>query len=67
MNIELKKVYRQSDEKFISLLNKVRVNKAQPEDLNELNKNYIPNFTPNDTDGYITLATKRDIVDATNL
>jgi len=67
MNIELKKVYRQSDEKFISLLNKVRVNKAQTEDLNELNKNYIPNFTPNDTDGYITLATKRDIVDATNL
>jgi len=67
MNIELKKVYRQSDEKFISLLNKVRVNKAKTEDLNELNKNYIPNFTPNDSDGYITLATKRDIVDATNL
>jgi len=67
INIELKKVYRQSDEKFISLLNKVRVNQAKTEDLNELNKNYIPDFTPNDTDGYITLATKRDIVDATNL
>jgi len=67
MNIELKKVYRQSDEKFISLLNKVRVNQAKTEDLMELNKNYIPNFTPNDNDGFITLATKRDIVDATNL
>jgi len=67
MNIELKKVYRQSDEKFISLLNKVRVNQAKSEDLIELNKNYVPNFSPNDTDGYITLATKRDIVDATNL
>ncbi len=67
MNIELKKVYRQSDEKFISLLNKVRVNQAKTEDLLELNKNYLPNFTPNDNDGYITLATKRDIVDATNL
>ncbi len=67
MNIELKKVYRQSDEKFISLLNKVRVNQAKMEDLNELNKNYSPNFTPNDNEGYITLATKRDIVDATNL
>jgi len=67
MNIELKKVYRQSDEKFISLLNKVRVNQAKTEDLNELNKNYSPNFTPNDNDGFITLATKRDIVDATNL
>jgi len=67
MNIELKKVYRQSDEKFIALLNKVRINQAKMEDLNELNKNFIPDFTPNDTDGYITLATKRDIVDATNL
>jgi len=67
MNIELKKVYRQSDEKFISLLNKVRVNQAKSEDLLELNKNYLPNFTPNDNDGFITLATKRDIVDATNL
>jgi len=67
MNIELKKVYRQNDEKFISLLNKVRVNQAKTEDLVELNKNYIPNFTPNDNDGFITLATKRDIVDATNL
>jgi len=67
MNIELKKVYRQSDEKFISLLNKVRMNQAKMEDINELNKNYVPNFTLNDTDGYITLATKRDIVDATNL
>jgi len=67
MNIELKKVYRQSDEKFISLLNKVRVNQAKTEDLLELNKNYLPNFTPNDNDGFITLATKRDIVDATNL
>ncbi|MDD4970091.1 MAG: DEAD/DEAH box helicase [Paludibacter sp.] len=67
MNIELKKVYRQRDEKFISLLNKVRVNQAKQEDLLELNKNYTPNFTPNDTEGYITLAAKRDVVDATNL
>jgi len=67
LNIELKKVYRQNDERFISLLNKVRVNKAKAEDLTELNKNYIPDFAPDDKDGFITLATKRDIVDATNL
>lgn len=67
MNIELKKVYRQSDEKFISLLNKVRVNTVKPEDLAELNKSYYPGFTADDHEGYITLATKRDIVDATNL
>ena len=67
LNIELKKVYRQKDEKFISLLNKVRTKQAQIQDLQELNKSYAPNFSPNQNENYITLATKRDIVDATNL
>ena len=67
LNIELKKVYRQKDERFISLLNKVRIKQAQLADLQDLNKCYAPNFTPNNDEGYITLATKRDIVDATNL
>ena len=67
INIELQTVYRQSDPKFVSLLNKVRVKQANAEDLHELNKNYIPDFTSVDNDGYITLATKRDIVDATNM
>ncbi|SFM77791.1 UvrD-like helicase C-terminal domain-containing protein [Flavobacterium succinicans] len=67
LNIELKKVYRQTDEKFISLLNKVRTKSAQLEDIQELNKSYSPNFIPNQNEDYITLATKRDIVDATNL
>jgi len=67
LNIELKKVYRQKDEKFISLLNKVRTKQAQIQDLQELNKSYAPNFSPNENENFITLATKRDIVDATNL
>lgn len=67
LNIELKKVYRQKDEKFISLLNKVRTKQAQIQDLQELNKSYAPNFSPNEHENFITLATKRDIVDATNL
>jgi len=66
LNIELKKVYRQKDEKFISLLNKVRTKQAQVQDLQELNKSYAPNFSPNGNENFITLATKRDIVDATN-
>ena len=37
MTIELKKVYRQSDTFFLSLLNKIRENKADDEVLNELN------------------------------
>ena len=67
LNIELKKVYRQKDEKFISLLNKVRTKQAQIQDLQELNKRYTPNFLPNENENFITLATKRDIVDSTNL
>ncbi len=67
LNIELKKVYRQKDEKFISLLNKVRINQAQLQDIQELNKSYAPNFSTTEDENYITLATKRDIVDATNL
>ena len=34
MTIELKKVYRQSDTFFLSLLNKIRENKADDEVLN---------------------------------
>lgn len=55
--IELKKVYRQSDEDFINILNNVRDNKIDQHTLDILNSRYIPNFTPKDSDGYITLTT----------
>lgn len=67
INIELQKVYRQKDDNFISLLNKVRTKKTQLQDLHELNKSFDPNFNPDGKQNYITLATRRDIVDATNL
>ncbi len=57
VSIELKKVYRQSDEKFISLLNKIRNNCLDAEGLSELNKRYIPGFAQQDHEGYITLTT----------
>lgn len=44
--IELKQVYRQNDPYFLSLLNKVRENKADEQTLAELNQRYIPNFHP---------------------
>lgn len=55
--IELKQVYRQSDERFLSILNKVRANKVDAETLALLNSRYIPNFQPPKGDSYIQLTT----------
>lgn len=55
--IELTKVYRQNDSTFISLLNNIRENRFDEETLNSLNQRYIPDFAPDDQQGYITLTT----------
>lgn len=57
VTIELKHIYRQSDQVFINLLNKVRENKIDSEVLDELNKRYIPGFDTESDGGYITLTT----------
>jgi len=57
ISIELKHIYRQSDIKFINILNKVRENIIDAETLEELGKRHIPNFNPSDDEGYITLTT----------
>ena len=57
LTIELKKVYRQQDEQFISLLNQIRENKASEETLQALNQRYIPNFVPPKESNYIRLTT----------
>jgi hypothetical protein len=53
--IELKHIYRQSDDTFINLLNKVRDNKIDAEALALLNSRYDANFSPKDEEAYITL------------
>lgn len=55
--VELKTVYRQQDLSFISLLNKIRENKATDENIAELNKRYILGFTPDKNSDYIRLTT----------
>ncbi len=55
--IELKHIYRQSDDVFIRLLNKVRENNIDNQSLEDLNKRYIPGFNPGNDEGYITLTT----------
>jgi tRNA uridine 5-carbamoylmethylation protein Kti12 len=57
MTIQLKKIYRQSDEIFIRLLNKVRNNQIDEDVLRELNRRYQPDFdiTAQGEAEYITL------------
>ncbi|HAN78915.1 MAG TPA: helicase [Bacteroidales bacterium] len=55
--IELKKIYRQSDELFINMLNSVRNNLVTASLLESLNERYIENFEPRDDEGYIRLTT----------
>ena len=56
VTINLKHVYRQKDEKFIGLLNKIRDRKLDDEAINLLNSCYKPDFKGDD-DNYIILTT----------
>ncbi len=57
ITILLEKVYRQSDQKFLDILNLVRNNKIDQQNLDELNKRYIPGFIEKEAEGYIILTT----------
>ena len=64
--IELKKIYRQSDDVFIDLLNNIRNNCCTPGDLEKLHEYYQPGFTPGKDDGYITLTSHNARADTIN-
>lgn len=64
--IELKKIYRQNEQEFIDLLNRVRVSQVNANDFSALNAKYNPTFSGNGSD-YIILATHNNIVNETNL
>lgn len=57
VTLELKTVYRQSDGRFLELLNKIRENCADERVLEELNSRYQPGFHPRKEEGYIRLTT----------
>lgn len=64
--LELTKIYRQKDDLFIDLLEKVRHNKTSFADLNLLHDHYKPGFLPDKADNYITLTTHNYKADSIN-
>jgi tetratricopeptide (TPR) repeat protein len=66
VQIELKRVYRQSEGAFLELLDKVRLNMASHSDINMINSRFDPSFNVPASELFITLATRRDAVDYIN-
>ena len=62
--IELQKVYRQESRHFLRLLESVRLNEIDRDDLDDLNERWIPDFT--DTEGFITLSARNATADRIN-
>lgn len=60
--IELKKIYRQTDSRFINMLDRIRVNQVTSEDFSTLNSRVGSDSGKKDNDLGITLATRRDVV-----
>ena len=64
--VELNHIYRQNDEDFIGILNQVRNNKLDKQSADLLNQRFLPDFEPEDKDGYITLTTHNSQADEIN-
>ncbi len=64
--IELQRVYRQQDDRFLAMLNKIRENRADDATLAELNRRYRPGFVPPRDGDYIRLVTHNSQAQAVN-
>lgn len=62
--LELRKVYRQDNRHFLRLLDAIRLNHADQDDLDELNDRYEPNFESEEL--YITLCARNATADRIN-
>jgi ATP-dependent exoDNAse (exonuclease V) alpha subunit len=63
-HLELRKVYRQDSRHFLRLLEAVRLNTVDFDDLEDLNERHEPGFST--TDGYITLCARNATADKIN-
>jgi len=67
VTIELQHIYRQSDNRFIKLLNRVRENRLDRATLDTLNSRCVSgSISDHDTTGYITLCSHNRQADAVN-
>ncbi len=66
VTVELKHIFRQSDQEFIEILNRVRDNRLDQYCLQALNQRFIEGFSPTDDQGYITLTTHNRIAESIN-
>jgi ATP-dependent exoDNAse (exonuclease V) alpha subunit len=64
--VELEKIYRQSDEHFITLLNAIRNNSITAQGLEILNRRYQPKFEPPPDDFYVYLTTTNRLAEEIN-
>ncbi len=64
--IELTTIYRQKEELFVRLLNKVRNNQLEAEDLEILNERYQPGFQPDRDETFITLTSHNNQAELIN-
>ena len=64
--IELKKIYRQTNREFIDILAEIRTNSLSGSSLQKLNERYVPDFKPNDAEGWIRLTTHNATAHAFN-
>ncbi len=55
--IELEKIYRQTNQDFIDILNNLRENRIEQKDIEKLNQYYLPDFKPKPKEGYVFLTT----------
>lgn len=64
--LELRKVYRQESRLFLRLLEAVRTNSLDRDDLEDLNDRYVPHFQSPTDGGYITLCARNATADRIN-
>ncbi|RLD66804.1 MAG: helicase, partial [Bacteroidetes bacterium] len=64
--IELEKIFRQTNQAFISILNNLRENRISESDINTLNQYYKPDFQPKSDEGYVFLTTHNYKADSLN-
>lgn len=64
--LELKKIYRQHEQEFITVLNNIRNNTTTAADLDLLHQHYLPGYECPDNENYITLTTHNAKADTIN-